>query len=75
MSSFSCVPALPAAEKALTASGMTLLFVAWVAPIWALPLDPFSTFFANLETVGIKDAGVAIDIECHCNQTRGGIVI
>ena len=47
MSSFSCVPALPAAEKALTASGMTLLFVAWVAPIWALPLDPFSTFFAK----------------------------
>ena len=47
MSSFSCVPVLPVAEKALTASRRTLLFMAWLAPISALPLAPFSTFFAK----------------------------
>ncbi len=42
------LPALPAAEKVLTASALTLLFVDWVAPISALPLAPFSTFFASV---------------------------
>jgi hypothetical protein len=41
------LPALPAAEKVLTASALTLLFVDWVAPNSALPLAPFSTFFAT----------------------------
>jgi hypothetical protein len=43
------LPALPAAEKVLTASALTLLFVDWVAPNSALPLAPFSTFFAIFE--------------------------
>ena len=41
------MPVLSVAEKALTASRRTLLFVVWEAPISALPLARFSTFFAS----------------------------